>query len=77
MMKSIIPYWPLQKNDEITLKMHEFCLYHGLHALFKEIDINEDGFLEWEEFSTYIVDVVGFEDLNQEVKNEDEFFDQL
>ena len=71
MMKEIIPFWPHQKNDNTTLKMHEFCLYHGLHTLFKEIDINEDGFLEWEEFSTYIVDVVGFEDLNQEVKNED------
>lgn len=34
--------------------------------------MNEDGFLEWEEFSTYIVDVVGFEDLNQEVKPADE-----
>lgn len=39
--------------------------------------MNEDGFLEWEEFSTYIVDLVGFEDINQEVKPADEVFSPL
>lgn len=38
-------------------------MYYACYLLFQEIDLNEDGFLEWEEFSTYIVDVVGFEDM--------------
>jgi hypothetical protein len=64
MMSEIIPLHMSCDKSQEQKAQHQFNLYHGLFLLFQEIDMNEDGFLEWEEFSTYIVDVVGFEDLN-------------
>jgi hypothetical protein len=64
MMSEIIPLHPSCDKSPEQKTQHQFNLFHGLFLLFQEIDVNEDSFLEWEEFSTYIVDVVGFEDLN-------------
>lgn len=33
-------------------------MINGAITLFKDVDINSDGFLEWEEFLQYIMDIV-------------------
>jgi hypothetical protein len=48
LMKTHIPHKEHEKYD----------LVHGLCKLFKEIDINGDGHMEWQEFTQYIIDEV-------------------
>lgn len=38
------------------IKILEF--YMGLKKLFEDIDINNDTFLEWSEFTQYMIDIV-------------------
>ena len=36
----------------------KYRLIHGLIRLFRDIDINGDGRMEWSEFTQYIIDAV-------------------
>jgi Ca2+-binding EF-hand superfamily protein len=49
MMKKMI------KHDVME---EEFDLINGLAELFKEIDINGDGSMEFEEFASYLIEAV-------------------
>lgn len=49
LMKRVIPYdHPSEECD----------LVHGLCNLFQEIDINGNGFLEWDEFTSFLIEAV-------------------
>ena len=48
-MKKAIPYsHPSEETD----------LVHGLCHLFREIDINGNGYMEWDEFTGFMVEAV-------------------
>jgi hypothetical protein len=38
------------KPDEI------YDLIYGIYSLFREVDINGDGSMEWDEFVSYIIE---------------------
>ena len=41
-----------------SLKDEKLEMIHGLIRLFKQVDINGDGRMEWSEFVQYIIDQV-------------------
>ena len=48
-MKKVIPYeHPAEETD----------LVHGVISLFNEIDINGNGFMEWDEFTGFLIEAV-------------------
>lgn len=56
LMKKVIPYsHPAEECD----------LVHGLCALFSEIDINGNGFMEWDEFTSFLIEAVDQKQLHQ------------
>ena len=48
LMRNVIPHEPHERTD----------LVHGLITLFEEIDINGNGFMEWDEFTSFLVEAV-------------------
>ena len=48
LMRKVIPYKPEEETD----------LVHGLCSLFQEIDINGNGFMEWDEFTGFLIEAV-------------------
>lgn len=48
-------------------------LVYGLYKLFLEIDFNGDEFMQWEEFTQFIIDTVMGENDNEKVEEEDEY----
>lgn len=49
LVKKVIPYeHPREECD----------LVHGLITLFKEIDIDDNGYMEWDEFTEFLVEAV-------------------
>jgi len=60
LMKRIIPY---------EHPREEYDLVHGLVSLFNEIDINGDGSLEWDEFATYLIEVVDTNNMTKVAKD--------
>lgn len=56
LMKKVIPYeHPAEETD----------LVHGAITLFNEIDINGNGYMEWDEFTGFLIEAVDQKQLNQ------------
>jgi len=55
LMKDVIPLKLKANAEESKRRKHEYSLFYGLHKLFLMIDVNCDGNLSWDEFSSYLI----------------------
>lgn len=55
---NIIEFVKLIMNSIYCRKEEEVDLVFGLVKLFKDIDINGDGTMEWEEFTQYLIETM-------------------
>ena len=63
---SLVEFVELMKNAiPAEDPREETSLVHGLIALFTEIDINGNGYMEWDEFTEFLIEAVDAKQLAQ------------
>jgi Ca2+-binding EF-hand superfamily protein len=55
---SLIEFVRLMMQSILCMKDEEVDLIFGIIKLFKDIDINGDGTMEWEEFTQYLIEAM-------------------